>query len=80
MDVFGVLFSILDSIVEPRSLFCVSQAGSHYNRWSPGSLRTHYVDQTGLKLNRDPPTSTSQVLGLKVCATIPGPTRCLILI
>jgi hypothetical protein len=32
---------------------------------SPG---THSVDQAGLKL-RNPPASTSQVLGLKACAT-----------
>ena len=29
------------------------------------------VDQAGLKL-RDPPASASQVLGLKVCAPLPG--------
>ena len=29
---------------------------------------THFEDQAGLEL-RDPPASTSQVLGLKVCAT-----------
>jgi drug/metabolite transporter (DMT)-like permease len=33
--------------------------------------RTHFVDQTGLKL-RNPPASASRVLGLKVCATTPG--------
>ena len=32
---------------------------------------SHSVDQAGLKL-RNPPASASQVLGLKVCATMPG--------
>jgi hypothetical protein len=32
---------------------------------------THFVDQAGLKL-RNPPTSASRVLGLKVYATMPG--------
>jgi hypothetical protein len=35
---------------------------------SPGCPGTHSVDETGLKL-RNPPASTSQVLGLKACAT-----------
>jgi hypothetical protein len=38
---------------------------------SPGCPGTHFVDQTGLEL-RNPPTSVSQVLGLKACATKPG--------
>jgi hypothetical protein len=38
---------------------------------SPGCPRTHSVDQAGLEL-RNPTTSASQVLGLKVCATTPG--------
>jgi hypothetical protein len=38
---------------------------------SPGSPGTHSVDQAGLEL-RNPPASASQVLGLKVCATMPG--------
>jgi hypothetical protein len=36
-----------------------------------GCPGTHSVDQAGLKL-RNPPASASRVLGLKVCATIPG--------
>jgi hypothetical protein len=40
---------------------------------SPGCPGTHSVDQAGLEL-RNSPASASQVLGLKVCATIPGPT------
>jgi hypothetical protein len=36
--------------------------------YSPGCPGTHSVDQAGLKL-RNPPTSASQVLGLKVCTT-----------
>ena len=35
---------------------------------SPGCPGTHSVDQADLEL-RNPPTSASQVLGLKVCAT-----------
>jgi hypothetical protein len=35
---------------------------------SPGYPGTHSVDQAGLKF-RNPPTSASQVLGLKACAT-----------
>jgi hypothetical protein len=38
---------------------------------SPGYPGTHSVDQAGLEL-RNPPASASQVLGLKVCATMPG--------
>jgi hypothetical protein len=38
---------------------------------SPGCPGTHYVDQAGLEL-RNPPASASRVLGLKVCATMPG--------
>jgi hypothetical protein len=37
---------------------------------SLGCPGTHFVDQAGLDL-RDPPASASQVLGLKVCATMP---------
>jgi hypothetical protein len=37
----------------------------------PGCPGTHSVDQAGLQL-RNPPASASQVLGLKVCATMPG--------
>jgi hypothetical protein len=40
---------------------------------SPGFPGTHSVDQAGLEL-RYPPASAFQVLGLKVCATTPGPT------
>jgi hypothetical protein len=36
--------------------------------YSPGCPGTHSVDQAGLEL-RDPPSSASQVLELKVCAT-----------
>jgi hypothetical protein len=38
---------------------------------SPGCPGTHSVDQAGLEL-RDPPSSASGVLELKVCATTPG--------
>jgi hypothetical protein len=39
---------------------------------SPGCPGTHFVDQAGLEL-RNPPASASRVLGLKACATTPGP-------
>jgi hypothetical protein len=38
---------------------------------SPGCPGTHFVDQAGLEL-RNSPASASRVLGLKVCATMPG--------
>jgi hypothetical protein len=38
---------------------------------SPGCPGTHSVDQAGLEL-RNPPVSASQVMGLKVCTTMPG--------
>jgi hypothetical protein len=38
---------------------------------SPGCPGAHFVDQADLEL-RNPPASASGVLGLKVCATIPG--------
>jgi hypothetical protein len=36
--------------------------------YSPGYPGTHSVDQAGFKL-RNPPVSSSQVLGLQACAT-----------
>jgi hypothetical protein len=39
--------------------------------YSPGCPGTHFVDQAALEL-RNLPASASQVLGLKVCATMPG--------
>jgi hypothetical protein len=39
--------------------------------YSSGCPGTHFVDQAGLKL-RNPPASAFWVLGLKVCATMPG--------
>jgi hypothetical protein len=40
--------------------------------YSPGCPGTHFVDQVGLEF-RNPPASASRVLGLKACATTPGP-------
>lgn len=37
----------------------------------PGCPRTLFVDQGGFQLTRDPFASASQMLGPKVCATIP---------
>ena len=37
--------------------------------------RSCSVDQTGLKITRDPPPSVPQVLGLKVCATTDWQSR-----
>jgi hypothetical protein len=39
--------------------------------YSPSCPGTHFVDQADLKL-RNLPASASQVLGLKVCTTMPG--------
>jgi hypothetical protein len=39
--------------------------------YSSGCPGTHFVDQAGLKL-RNLPASGSQMLGSKVCATMPG--------
>lgn len=38
---------------------------------SSGYLWTHLVDQAGLEFTEDPPASSSQMLELEVCATIP---------
>jgi hypothetical protein len=39
--------------------------------YSPGCPGTHFVNQAGLEL-RNPPASTSRVLGLKACTTMPS--------
>ena len=39
--------------------------------YNPGFPGTQSVDQVGLEL-RNPPATASQVLGLKVCTTMPG--------
>jgi hypothetical protein len=39
--------------------------------YSPGCPGTHFEDQVGLEL-RNPPASTSRVLGLKACPTMPS--------
>ena len=39
---------------------------------SPGCIGPPFVDQAGLKL-RNLPASAFQVMGLNVCATMPGP-------
>jgi hypothetical protein len=43
--------------------------------YSPGCPGAHFVDQAGLKL-RNPLASAARVLGLKVCATMPGSLVC----
>jgi hypothetical protein len=48
--------------------FCFRNRVSLY---SPGCSGTHSIDQAGLEL-RNLPASASQVLELKVCATMPG--------
>jgi hypothetical protein len=47
-------------------LFCFLR--DRVSLYNPGCFGIHSIDQAVLKL-RDPPTSASQVLGLKVCAT-----------
>jgi hypothetical protein len=53
------------------SFFVVVVFRDRISLCSPGCPGTHFVDQAGLEL-RDPPASTSRVLGLKACATTPG--------
>jgi hypothetical protein len=48
-------------------VFCFFQ--DRVSLCSPGCPGTHFVDQADLEL-RNPPASASQVLGLKVCATL----------
>jgi hypothetical protein len=50
-------------------VFCLFAFQVRVSLCSPGCPETHFVDQADLKLNRDPPASAFQVLGLKVCAT-----------
>ena len=45
--------------------------GDRVSLYSPGCTETYSLDQAGPKL-RNPPTSASQVLVLKVCATMPA--------
>jgi hypothetical protein len=63
------------SILRPSShlsvLFCFVFR-DRVSLCSPGCPGTHFVDQAGLEL-RNPPASAFQVLGLKACATTPGP-------
>jgi hypothetical protein len=40
---------------------------------SPSGTGAWYVNQAGSQTYRDPPVSALQVLGLKACATMPGP-------
>jgi hypothetical protein len=49
-------------------LFIFSFFQDRVSLCSPGCPGIHSVDQAGLEL-RNPPTSTSQVLGLKACTT-----------
>ena len=48
--------------------FVLFSLKTEFSLCSPGWPRTHSVDQAGFEL-RDPPGSTSRVLGLKACAT-----------
>jgi hypothetical protein len=52
--------------------FCLFVFRDRVSLYSPGCPGTHFVDQADLEL-RNPPASASQVLGLKACATTPGP-------
>ena len=55
-------------------LFFVLVFQDRVSLYSPGCLGTHSVDQAGLEL-RNLPTSASQVLGLKACATPACPAQ-----
>jgi hypothetical protein len=61
-------------LLSSSSLFLVFR--DRVSLCSPGCPGTHSVDQAGLEL-RNLPASASQVLGLKVCATMPGSIRLL---
>jgi hypothetical protein len=52
-------------------LFCFVLFWDRVSLCSPGYPGTPFVDQAGLKL-RNLLASASQVLGLKVCTTMPG--------
>jgi hypothetical protein len=56
--------------------FCLFVFQDRVSLCSSGCSGTHSVDQAGLEL-RNPPASASRVLGLKVCATMPGWFFCL---
>jgi hypothetical protein len=45
--------------------------GDRSSLYSSYCVITHYLDQGGLEI-RDPPSPAIQVLGLKICAIIPG--------
>jgi hypothetical protein len=65
---FGLLLLLLLLL-----LFCfVLVFQDRVSLCSSGCPGTHFVEQAGLEL-RNLPASASQVLGLKVCATMPGP-------
>jgi hypothetical protein len=51
--------------------FCCCFSRGRVSLYSSGCPGTHFVDQAGLEL-RNLPASASWVLGLKVCATMPG--------
>jgi hypothetical protein len=61
----GILFLLLLFFV---FVFCFFR--DRVSLCSSGCPGTHFVDQAGFEL-RNPPASTSQVLGLKACATMP---------
>jgi hypothetical protein len=54
-----------------KIFFCFFVFQDRVSLCSPGCPGTHFIDQAGLEL-RNPSASTSQVLGLKVYATMPG--------
>ena len=56
-------------------LFFLRGVRDRVSLYSPGCPGTHFVDKAGLEL-RNPPASTSQVLGLKACATNTQFVRC----
>jgi hypothetical protein len=65
---FFLFFSFLFFFV---CLFVFVFRGKQVSLYSPGCPGTHFVEQAGLEL-RNLLASASRVLGLKVCATMPG--------
>jgi hypothetical protein len=74
--VFGFWFLVFGFWFLVYGLVLVLVFQDRVSLCSPGCPGTRSVDHVGLKL-RNPPTSASQVLGLKACATTAWPRRAL---
>ena len=68
LDIYACLFVCLVGWLVGWLVWFFRDRVSLYSSGCPG---THFVDQAGLELG-NLPASASGVLGLKVCATMPG--------